>query len=89
MKNLSSQSNASRQHQLHGLVQAEQFERFGNGLDTVRTYELLNGHRDRRPRAAVNPFGELEHSNDTLHDQSEVFEYDDLRRLSKATKGSR
>jgi len=71
-------------------------ERFGNGLDTVRGYEPLTGRPTSietvGPVAAVqqlgygwHPYGELEHRTDALHGQSEVFEHDDLRRLTRSS----
>jgi len=70
-------------------------ERFGNGLDTVRTYEPLTGrpadietHGSSQVQHLAYGWlseGELDYRTDLLHGQSETFEHDDLRRLTKAT----
>lgn len=71
-------------------------ERFGNGLDTLRTYEPLTGRPATIDTVGAtdavqglaygwHPWGELEHRTDTVTAQSEAFEHDALRRLTRAT----
>lgn len=71
-------------------------ERFGNGLDTLRTYEPLTGRPAGIDTLGANDAvqqlsyawrldGELDHRDDLVHAQSEAFGYDALRRLTQAT----
>ncbi|MCX4240087.1 RHS repeat domain-containing protein [Paraliomyxa miuraensis] len=71
-------------------------ERFGNGLETTRTYEPLTGLpttvQTDSPGNLVqsldydwHPWGEIEQRSDLVSGQQEAFEHDDLRRLTQAS----
>lgn len=72
-------------------------ERFGNGLDTLRSYEPLTGRPSTIDTVggatdavqslayAWHPYGELQSRTDAVHGHEESFEHDALGRLTNAT----